>query len=225
MRSRLRLSALALLLLLVTAPAWAASASFTATGAAPATAELVAQRGDLIVWTTSGTFVGTVVLEQATDTQGGWRTIVTSTTITNGTFVVELAGTLTPARYRFRCTAFTSGTIDTVILVAPVVATSTTYIVAAGATPSVANVGANSCGTTAATIEGTDNTGTITVGATSGTQCRITFTVPAGVRRSCVVTDETTGNLMRSTLVDSTHTDILGTMVAADKLSYLCVAR
>lgn len=97
--------------------------------------------------------------------------------------------------------------------------------VASGAVTAVANVGANSCGTTAATIAGTDNAGAITVGATAGTQCRIQFTIAAPTRRHCTVTDETTGNLMRSTYIDTTHTDVLGTMVAGDVITYTCFAR
>lgn len=98
-------------------------------------------------------------------------------------------------------------------------------LVSAGTVTTVANVGANSCGTTAATIAGTDNVGNITVGTVAGTQCRITFAVAAPTRRHCVATDETTANLMRTTFVDSTHTDVIGTMVAGDTLTYVCFAR
>ncbi|MEY4762543.1 MAG: hypothetical protein RLZZ200_2399, partial [Pseudomonadota bacterium] len=52
-------------------------------------------------------------------------------------------------------------------------------VITAGAGMAVANVGANSCGTTAATIAGNNNVGEVTVGATAGTQCRITLTVAA----------------------------------------------
>jgi hypothetical protein len=41
-----------------------------------------------------------------------------------------------------------------------------------GTAMAVANVGANSCGTTTATIAGNQTVGEVTVGATSGTQCR-----------------------------------------------------
>ena len=97
-----------------------------------------------------------------------------------------------------------------------------------GASPSVANVGANSCGTTAASIAGNDNIGAVTVGATSATQCRITFTVAAANRRHCTVTDETTAGVaatLHATYVDTTHTDILGTITAGDVITYSCFAR
>lgn len=98
----------------------------------------------------------------------------------------------------------------------------TVSLIGQGTAPTVANVGANSCGTNAATLSGTELSGVITVGATSGTQCRITFATAAPTRRQCVVTNETTANLSRTTYVDTTHTDVLGTFVGADKLSYVC---
>lgn len=100
-----------------------------------------------------------------------------------------------------------------------------TSIATAGGTPTVANVGANSCGTSAATIAGNDNAGIITVGATSGTQCRITFTKAAPTRWFCTFNNETTANLARSTYVDTTHVDAFGTFVGGDVVSYLCAAR
>lgn len=89
----------------------------------------------------------------------------------------------------------------------------------------VANVGANSCGTTAATIAGNDNAFTITVGATAGTQCRVTFPNAAANQRECAANDETTTIAVRSTYVDTTHTDLLGAFVAGDKVSGVCFAR
>lgn len=96
--------------------------------------------------------------------------------------------------------------------------------VTAGAAPSVANVGANSCGTTAATIAGNNNAGEITVGTVAGTQCRVTFTIAAPTRRVCTVTDATTTIATRATYVDSTHTDFLGAFVAGDIVAYHCFA-
>jgi hypothetical protein len=95
--------------------------------------------------------------------------------------------------------------------------------VGAPAVTSVANVGANSCGTTSATIAGSNNTGIVTVGATSGTQCRILFSKAATTRRQCTVTNETTANLARTAYVDTTHNDLLGVFVAGDTLSYVCL--
>ncbi|MES2531836.1 MAG: hypothetical protein V4636_12420, partial [Pseudomonadota bacterium] len=90
---------------------------------------------------------------------------------------------------------------------------------------SVANVGANSCGTTAATIAGNQNSGVITVGATAGTQCRVTFSTAAPVARDCVVTDSTTTIATRATYVDTTHSDFLGAFVAGDLVTYVCLVR
>lgn len=123
---------------------------------------------------------------------------------TGGTTLVELA----------------SGRLGAQALTAsgPVAVSATTGV-------SVANVAANSCGTSAATIAGNENAGNITVGATAGTQCRITFTTAAVVRRHCTATNETTANLLRTTYVTTTTTDVLGTMVAGDTLSYVCLPR
>ncbi len=97
--------------------------------------------------------------------------------------------------------------------------------VTAGTTPSVADVGAASCGTTAATIAGNNNAGIVTVGATSGTQCRVTFTVTAPTRWQCIVNNETTANLARTTSVSNTQMDFLGTFVGGDVISYVCSPR
>jgi hypothetical protein len=95
----------------------------------------------------------------------------------------------------------------------------------AGTGTSVANVGANSCGTSAATIAGNQLSGVITVGATAGTQCRVTFSTAAPVARDCTVTDSTTTIATRATYVDTTNTDFLGAFVAGDKVTYICTVR
>lgn len=92
------------------------------------------------------------------------------------------------------------------------------------ATLSVANVGANSCGTTAATITGGNNTGIVTVGATSGTQCRITFGNSVNMRRQCTVSNESTAALARAAYVDQTHSDLLGVFAGGAVLAYNCFA-
>lgn len=89
----------------------------------------------------------------------------------------------------------------------------------------VANVGANSCGTTTATIAGSNLINVITVGATSGTQCRIAFTFAAATEWDCVPTDATTTGAVRATPVDTTHTDVIGSFTAGDKITSICVAR
>lgn len=103
--------------------------------------------------------------------------------------------------------------------------TKVTSLSTAGATPAVADVGAASCGTTAATIAGNNNAGIVTVGATSGTQCRITFTVAAPTVWECFANNRTTANLTRATPVSTTATDILGTFVGLDVVNYFCTAR
>lgn len=88
--------------------------------------------------------------------------------------------------------------------------------------PAVSNTSANSCGTTAATIAGTAETGIITVGATSGTSCTVTFAVAAPTRRQCVVTNETTGVAVKATYSSSTVSLFAGTFAASDVLAYIC---
>lgn len=90
---------------------------------------------------------------------------------------------------------------------------------------SVANVGANSCGTTAATIAGNNNAFVITVGATSGTQCRVAFTYTAATEWDCAASPQGTSTLIRMAPVDTTHADILGSLVAADKITAVCFPR
>jgi hypothetical protein len=93
----------------------------------------------------------------------------------------------------------------------------------AGTAPAVSNTTANSCGTSAASLAGTDTTGIVTVGATSGTSCTITFVVAAPVRRQCVCTNETTpANICGTAYLTTGTSKLVGTFVAADVLSYLC---
>lgn len=90
--------------------------------------------------------------------------------------------------------------------------------------PAVTNTSANSCGTTAASISGTDTAGKVTVGATSGTSCTVTFAAAFSTAPSCFVMDETTAVLARAT---STTTTVIfaGVFTAADVLAYACVGR
>jgi hypothetical protein len=102
-----------------------------------------------------------------------------------------------------------------------------TTFVSAGSGMAVANVGANSCGTTAATIAGNANAFVITVGATSGTQCRVAFPVAATTEYDCVEIEQTTAGLAAAkvTPVDTTHTDFFGTYTAGDKITGICFPR
>lgn len=93
----------------------------------------------------------------------------------------------------------------------------------AGTVPVVSNTTASSCGTTAATIAGTDATGKIVVGATSGTSCTITFNVAAPTRRQCWAGDETTAVLTRFIYLTTTTGKIDGVFTAGDTLEYGCL--
>lgn len=102
---------------------------------------------------------------------------------------------------------------------------ATGIIQGTGTGVTVANVGANSCGTTAATIAGNQISGVITVGTVAGTQCRVTFSTAAPVARDCTVTDSTTTAATRATVVSTTATDFFGAFVAGDKVTYVCTVR
>lgn len=91
-----------------------------------------------------------------------------------------------------------------------------------GTVPSVSNTSAGSCGSTAATIAGNDNTGMITVGLTAGTSCTVTFTTAAVTRRQCNVNNATTANLARAVYINSTTSTFEGTFMAGDLLGYNC---
>lgn len=103
--------------------------------------------------------------------------------------------------------------------------TSGTTHLSAGSGMAVANVGANSCGTTTATIAGNNNAFVVTVGATAGTQCRVAFTVTAGTGWICAANDDTTTVAVRTTPVDTTHLDLIGTFTAGDNISGVCFPR
>jgi len=88
--------------------------------------------------------------------------------------------------------------------------------------PTVANIGANSCGTTAATITGNNSFSRTTVGATSGTACRVTFSSAWANAPACACNNEVTSNLCEVTLPTTAKVDLVGTFVAADTLSLVC---
>lgn len=90
----------------------------------------------------------------------------------------------------------------------------------------VADVGANSCGTTAATIAGNDNAFAITTGATGATQCRVTFTRTAPVRWYCMGNNETAeARVVRFVPVSTTTGDFFGTLTGGDVVSAICFPR
>jgi hypothetical protein len=134
----------------------------------------------------------------------------------------------TPANCFFRWNtngSTTSQTRLTLTATALTPASGTVYAVTTGAALSVANVGANSCGTTAATIAGANNVFVITVGAGSGTQCRVAFPIAAVTEYDCTANDNTTTVAVRTTPVDTTHTDLIGTFTAGDKITGICFPR
>lgn len=98
-------------------------------------------------------------------------------------------------------------------------------LIPTGAITGVANVGANSCGTTTATILGSNNSSVITVGATAGTQCRLQFSFAATTAWDCTANDDTTTIAVRTTPVDTTHTDVIGSFTAGDKVTSHCFPR
>ena len=104
--------------------------------------------------------------------------------------------------------------------------TSGTTHLSAGSGMAVANVGANSCGTTSATIAGNNNAFVITVGGTGGTQCRVTFTVAAATEYDCVMTGASATLVSpKVATVDTTHTDFFGTFGAGSTFVGHCWPR
>jgi hypothetical protein len=91
--------------------------SFTAVGDG---FELLAPAGVTVGYAVTGTFVGTVLLEVLT--RAGWATVTSVTAVSRGSFPSEAQGRTT--RYRFRCSAYTSGTIVTALDWAPATAAS-----------------------------------------------------------------------------------------------------
>ncbi len=102
---------------------------------------------------------------------------------------------------------------------------TTTGLVTSGSGLSVADVGAASCGSTAATIAGNYNSFEVTVGATSGTQCRVTLPLTAPVRWNCAATNLTTAALVRAIGVSTTTVDLLGVFAGGAVLSVVCNPR
>lgn len=150
---------------------------------------------------------------------------------TAGTSGIDLvaceAATPTLCFLRFITNGLSTGVIRATIDVNGLTLNNGTSIQSTATTGlAVANVGANSCGTTTATIAGSNFMNVITTGTVSVTQCRITFSFAATTEWDCVANDSTTsGVVVRTTPVDTTHTDILGTITAGDKITSVCVAR
>jgi hypothetical protein len=85
------------------------SKSFTAVGAG---GEFLVRPGESMNYSVSGTFVGTVVLERTRTALQSFDAIVTATAAASGTVKNEGPSA---EHYRFRCSAYTSGTIVTAL--------------------------------------------------------------------------------------------------------------
>lgn len=90
------------------------SKSFTAVGNGGA---ISVKDKDFVYYSVSGTFVGTVLLQKSLDGGLNWETVATKTAAASAKFQVSHPGG-TDAQYRFRCSAYTSGTIVTKVLLA-----------------------------------------------------------------------------------------------------------
>jgi hypothetical protein len=78
--------------------------------------QVVVEPGDILDYAVSGTFVGTVLLQQFL--KGGWTTLATITSPVSGTVIAEDPGNASGrARFRFHCEAYTSGSIVTALSV------------------------------------------------------------------------------------------------------------
>jgi hypothetical protein len=67
-----------------------------------------------LTYDVSGTFVGTVILERSVNGGLSWESVASKTAAASDSLDVETRDQQ-PAIYRFRCSAFTSGTIVTSI--------------------------------------------------------------------------------------------------------------
>jgi hypothetical protein len=72
------------------------------------------KNGSTINYVVSGTFVGTVVLESSENAGQSWETIASKTAAASGSVLVSTQSS-SGLIYRWRCSAFTSGTIVTSI--------------------------------------------------------------------------------------------------------------
>ncbi len=102
------------------------SADFTALGNG---ANINIQHRASYTYDVAGTFVGTVVLERTVNGGLSWEAILSATSTGSGTLMIETPAQL-PAQVRFRCSAFTSGTIETTL-------TAVAAVVSVGGTPAI----------------------------------------------------------------------------------------
>ena len=82
--------------------------------------------------------------------------------------------------------------------------------------------GATDCGTTPA-ISGNDRIGYVTVGSgVNGGKCTITFNAQYDTAPVCFAQNNTTANLVRAAATTTAKTELTGTFIAGDTVSYLC---
>lgn len=86
------------------------SANFSATGNGT---PLAVKRGETLDYVVNGTFSGTWVLEKSEDNVN-YSQVATGTSTSSGSITVD--GNSQHVQYRFRCSAYTSGTIETGLL-------------------------------------------------------------------------------------------------------------
>lgn len=166
---------------------------------------------------TTGTFTGAVSGTTLTGTGAIAGTTLKGTTYTATRIpYIGAAGILVDLALFTYTTA--TGALSNTAGTAPSI--STNRFLSTGTSPTVADVGLNSCGTTAASIVGKDQASVVTVGATSGTECRISFNVAFANAPVCVATGSVATDLH---LVTTTaNTTITGTLTAAEKIHVLC---
>jgi hypothetical protein len=87
------------------------SKSFTATGSGTA---ISVPHNSFYAYSLSGTFVGTLILERSLDAGSTWDTIVTKTAAASDTLLADHPDK-DSALYRWRCSAYTSGTAVAVV--------------------------------------------------------------------------------------------------------------
>jgi hypothetical protein len=85
--------------------------AFTATGAG---AEVLVRHNEEFTYTVTGTFVATWVVEKTED-RTSWTQVATGTSTQAATTAFAVTSTGKPVNVRFRCDAFTSGTMTTVL--------------------------------------------------------------------------------------------------------------
>jgi hypothetical protein len=72
-------------------------------------------------------------------------------------------------------------------------------------------------------VTGTDSFGTVTIGSAPSTSCTITFGTAFGAVPNCFANDNTTNTAINVGSLTTAHFIINGSVVAGDKIAYLCI--